>query len=74
MDMELGSKSVDSKKFESRARKYVKIFELGQKKTDIALNKHRIGHDILNRQTSLGHDELLILKRVLSFGEMTSIL
>ena len=44
IDMELGSKSVDIKKFESRAGKLVKIFELGQKKTHIAVNKCRMGH------------------------------
>ena len=43
MDMELGSKKVDNKKFESRAGKLVKIFELGQKKTDINLNKRQMG-------------------------------
>ena len=41
MVMKLGSKIVKSRKFESRAGKMIRIFELGQ--TDIAFNKHRLG-------------------------------
>ena len=63
-----------NKKFESRAGKLVKIFELGQKKKLILLSTN-VKWDVvkLNLQTSLGHDAVLILKGgVLSLGETTS--
>ena len=44
IDMKLGSRLVESIKFESRAGKLIRIFDLGQKKSDIALYKHRVGH------------------------------
>ena len=43
-DMKLGSKLRERKKFESRAGKLIRIFDKGQKKSNIALNKHRMGH------------------------------
>ena len=45
VDMQLGSKIKESRKFESRAGKLIRIFEQGRNKTDIALNKHRMGHN-----------------------------
>ena len=42
--MKLGSKRVESRKFESRAGKFIRIFRLVQKKTDIAFNEHGMGH------------------------------
>ena len=44
IDMKLGSKLKERKKFESRAGKLIRIFDIGQKKSNIALNKHRMGH------------------------------
>ena len=44
MDRKLGSKLRERKKFESRGGKLIRIFDLGQKKIDIAFNKHRMGH------------------------------
>ena len=44
MDMKLGSKLRERKNFESRAGNLIRIFDLGQKKSDIALSKHRMGH------------------------------
>ena len=41
--MKLGSKIVQSRKSEGRAGKLNRRFELGQKKTDIVLNKLRMG-------------------------------
>ena len=42
--MKLGSKIRESIKFESRAGKLIRIFDLGQKKSDIALYNYRMGH------------------------------
>ena len=44
MDLKLGSKLRESIKFESRAGKLIRIFDLGQKKNDIALYIYRMGH------------------------------
>ena len=71
--MKLGSKLRERKKFESRAGKMIRIFDLGQKKSDIALINIVWDMVKLNPQTSVGYDLVLFLKGgVLSFGEMTS--
>ena len=73
MDMKLRSKLRERKKFESRAGKLIRIFDLGQKKVILLLTNIVWDMVKLNLQTSVGYDLVLILKRgVLSFGKMTS--
>ena len=73
MDMKLGSKLRKRKKFESRAGKLIRIFDLGQKKMILLLTNIVWDMVKLNLQASVGYDLVLILKgAVLSFGERTS--
>ena len=73
MDMKLGSKLRKRKKFESRAGKLIRIFDLGQKKMILLLANIVWDMVKLNLQASVGYDLVLILKgAVLSFGEKTS--
>ena len=61
----------ENKKFEGRPGKLIRIFELGQKTSDLA----NIVWDMvkLNFHASVGYNVVLVLKGgVLCFGEMTS--
>ena len=71
--MKLGSRLGESIKFENRAGKLIRIFDLGQKKVILLFINTVWDMVKLNLQTSVGYDLVLFVKGgVLSLGEMTS--
>ena len=61
IDMKLGSKLKEVKKFESRAGKLIRIFDIGRKTVILLLTNIVWDMVKLNLQTSVGYDLVLVL-------------